>query len=762
MSAAALYEQGYTGLVRVAPRNKRPVMAGWQTLPVTLDMAREWDTAGANVGMRGEDFPAVDIDLGTNAALAEEVVRHAAKMLGGAPKRFSPKAGSRLLVYRTNDPFLKMRLTLPDNLGAIEILGAGRQYLVEGIHPDGGPYHWNRTDLKDITPARLTEVTADKMLAFLEHLRQEYGGRVNVVKHNIAADDVVAPEDLAAPSLEALETLLSAFPNNDAFLKQAFPNAGDERDTWVAFGHAVKGAGGSAAAPAFLEWTNRYEDGVADPALAEDAFHGFQPHLLGWAQLERIHRTLVQTPDEVFDILEGEEPAIEERVGGAPTDEDIINQILPSMLKRVAFVAGGWYMWDGAKWADDADGHGSQLIIRDKLRAISSEMIAQAEGMGKEGVAMLNCARRYQNRGGIESVVSLLKACVAKDMDAFDRDLMSLNTPAGLVDLNDGSSRLAEPSDMVSRSTAAAIPAGSFDPLDAPNWTQFLDHLTDGDTEYRTFLQRYMGYSLTGHMDEKKFAFVWGSNSNTGKSTFVNAVQYALGDYARAVDVDMFMGGNKGNSDDLAQLPGVRLVTATEPSAGQKWDDKLVKAVTGGDVVSARRLYKSHFTFKPQFKILIAGNHEPELKSVDTALLKRIMITPMNRVVEAPDFNLGRKLEGEAAHILRWMLDGCLEWQRIGLSVPVNVQVASDNYAATEDTMTEFLEETCVVGDEEDFTSTTDLFSAWVQWCNRNNASVGTKKQFKRDVISHGRLREVKRKSRGFMPVRLRQVEVFG
>jgi putative DNA primase/helicase len=162
--------------------------------------------------------------------------------------------------------------------------------------------------------------------------------------------------------------------------------------------------------------------------------------------------------------------------------------------------------------------------------------------------------------------------------------------------------------------------------------------------------------------------FAWGSDSNTGKSTFVNAVRYALGTYARTVDVDVFM-GKRSNTDSLAQLPGVRLVCATEPGAGQKWDDKLVKAITGGDEIEARKLYESNFSFAPQFKMLIAGNHEPELKHVDRALLKRVQITPMNNVVETPDRRLGVKLESEASHILQWMIEGAQAWLEQGLKI---------------------------------------------------------------------------------------------
>jgi len=769
VSATALYAAGYTDLVKVARGDKRPVMTGWQDLQVTAEMAAAWDTEGMNIGLRGDRFPAVDIDLGNNTQIAEEIVQLAARALGGAPKRFSPKPGSRLLVYATDERFLKMTLTLPNDLGAVEVLPAGRQYLVKGTHPAGGPYAWNKRDLWDIDSARLTKITEAKALKFLELVRQEYGGRIHVARE--AKESALSPEELMAPSIEAVEELLRSFPNNDAFLALAFPSAGDARDTWVALGHAVKGAAGEAGLPAFLEWTSRYEDGVADLALAESAYHGFHPERYGWPTLQRIYTTLVVTPDDVFadDITDEEEEVVSGDVR-PPTEEDMVSLLLPYLKPRIVYVAGSWWVWGGAKWeADDKEGLRAEMILREKLGPMAAILMAQGEGMGKEGAPFRTAAKRFQSADGIRAVFRLCRGPLSKEMSDFDRDVMALNTPAGLVDLRSGKSRATEPGDYVSRSTSAVMPDEYIEEK-APHWEAFLEYLSHGDEEYKKFLQRYMGYSLTGNMGEKKLVFIYGAASNTGKSTFVNAILYAMGDYAASVDVDMFMSRNRSNTDDLAQLPGVRLVTATEPSAGQKWDDKLIKSVTGGDPIIARRLYQSHFTFNPQFKILIAGNHQPELKNVDTALLKRVMIAPMDRVATNPDRTLGLKLQDEAGMILRWMLEGCIAWQRDGLAPPPRVVEVTEAYEADEDTMAAWLDEECEFSDEA-WTTTEELYQSWQQWMNRQGVRfIPSSRLFNRELSSRtGQLavetgfdvRRLKRNKWGYKGLELKTVRDF-
>jgi len=762
MSASALFAQGYTDLVKVASGDKRPVMIGWQNLEVTKEMAAQWDGTTANIGLRGDRFPAIDIDLGDDAETANAIVKVARDMLGGAPVRFSPKSGSRLLVYRTEETFLKMKLALPNGKGAVEVLPAGRQYLVKGIHPAGGPYVWNKRDLWDIHSQRLAVITEADALAFLEHLAEEFGGRVHVA--HTASEAKLSPDELRAPSVEAVAELVAAMPNSDAFLETAFPNAGDERDAWVAFGMAVKGAAGDAGLEIFVEWTSRYEDGVPDLDLARAAYHGFAPERYGWPTLQRIYRTQVETAEDIFsdDLLEGDEGEIVEvDVDSIPTMEEMSEILHGDLASRLAYAAGTWWVWDGSRWVqDDKEGLRAELIIRDRLTTRARALHEQGVAMGvKEGRAHRNAAAKFQSSNGIAGVKSLMRARHVVDRGGFDSDLMALNTPGGLVDLRTGKVRPSVPSDYVTRTTSVAMP-GEYDPAKAPNWEAFLEYLTYGDEEYRAFLQRYTGYALTGRMDEKKFVFIHGAESNTGKSTFVNAIQYVMGDYSQSVSVDMFMSKRRDNTDDLAQLPGVRLVTATEPRAGQQWNDGIIKAITGRDEITCRRLYGSYFSFTPQFKILIAGNHQPSLTNVDTALFKRILMTPMDRVAEKPDTQLAEKLRAEAGMILRWMLEGCLSWGDNGLKAPGRVTDWTEEYTDEEDTLRTWFSEECVQADA--WTPLQDLFDSWRGWNRRNNVyATDTKNMFSRELKARQQelgIRKRKHGAVGFDGVKLKEI----
>jgi putative DNA primase/helicase len=569
--------------------------------------------------------------------------------------------------------------------------------------------------------------------------------------------------------LEALDVI----PNTDAFLFEAFPGHTDPREAWIAFAHAVYGAGGRGAEDAFVEWTATYEDGPVDGAKAREGYRSCSDTYTGWPTLDRIVRDLCRpSAEDEFEADLGEAPAppIEYPPAVRLTDEYVLDRLLPKLQDEVANIAGDWYVWDGTAWRLDQMLH-FEMRVRGHLRdmAVQIDRNASFAPNKDEAKALRATAKRLQGATGIKAIMGLAAAPLSRPMEDFDVDPMALNTPAGLVDLTTGVMRKTTPQDRVTRCTGVA-PTEEYDPEQAPNWSAFLDDLTGGDQTLADFLQRWMGYSITGVMTEKKLAFVWGSNSNTGKSTFVNAVNYAVGDYGKGVDVDNFT-GKRGNTDSLAQLPGIRFASATEASAGQLWDDKIIKAITGGDRIEARRLYRSFFTFQPQFKMMIAGNHRPSLARVDGAMLKRIFIIPMNYKVaqEDIDFRLGMKLQDEADQILRWMIEGALAWQRDGLNPPDAVLAATDDYTEEEDTLTEWLEEQCEIGGEH-YSTTSDLFTNWRQW-NRTRGSsdaVGTAISFARALnaaIDEHELpinRHRTKTSRGFVGIRIRPRVALG
>ena len=250
------------------------------------------------------------------------------------------------------------------------------------------------------------------------------------------------------------------------------------------------------------------------------------------------------------------------------------------------------------------------------------------------------------------------------------------------------------------------------------------------------YLQKSAGYALTGEVWEKLFQFVHG-RTETGKSQFVDALMGVLGDYAAAVSADAFMRSRTDKVPaDLAQLTGVRLVTATEPEQGKKWDEQKLKAITGGDAMQVRLFYGQFFTYKPQFKVLVVGNHEPEIRTVDDAMLRRIHIIPLDRKVprEMQIPKLGeRMVREEGPAILAWMIEGCLAWQREGLEAPDAVRARTDEYANEEDMMQQWLNESCLLGPEHEV-SVGALYASWEEWCHRRNERPGKYTSFGRSL----------------------------
>ena len=308
-------------------------------------------------------------------------------------------------------------------------------------------------------------------------------------------------------------------------------------------------------------------------------------------------------------------------------------------------------------------------------------------------------------------------------------------------DLSTGVGRPPNPVDYITKKTAcSAASAGTPHPV----WTSFLDRITDGDAELQGFLQRYMGYCCTGLTSEHKFVFAYGTGAN-GKGTFINTCAAILGDYATVADVGTFIASNtERHPTDLAKLHGYRLVVAQETEKGRRWDEAKIKTMTGGDKMTARFMRQDFFDFVPKFKLFIVGNHKPRLDNVDEAMRRRLLLVPFT--VQIPpqerDPDLPAKLRAEWPAILRWMLDGCLEWQKIGLAAPKMVTDATDEYFNDQDVMKQWLEDCTVDGGQFAFTPTSQLFTSWKNWCDERNLKPGNGNVLSDALVDRGFVRK--------------------
>jgi putative DNA primase/helicase len=308
---------------------------------------------------------------------------------------------------------------------------------------------------------------------------------------------------------------------------------------------------------------------------------------------------------------------------------------------------------------------------------------------------------------------------------------------AATFDLRTGIDRAPDPLDYITKKTACrCAPAGTPHPL----WSDFLERVTDGNAELQGFLQRYVGYCCTGFTSEHVFVFAYGTGAN-GKSTFINTIVGIFGDYATVADMSTFIASNNSSHPtDLAKLRGARLVVAQETQRGRRWDETKIKALTGGDRITARYMRQDFFDFVPTFKLFICGNHKPRLASVDEAMRRRLLLVPFT--VQIPpaerDPRLAERLKTEWPAILRWCIDGCLAWQRIGLSPPPIVRDATEEYFAGQDTLAQWLEDCTTAGGQSAFSRTADLFASWKTWAEDHNLKPGSAQALSEALADRG------------------------
>jgi P4 family phage/plasmid primase-like protien len=310
--------------------------------------------------------------------------------------------------------------------------------------------------------------------------------------------------------------------------------------------------------------------------------------------------------------------------------------------------------------------------------------------------------------------------------------------------------RPAQREDMITMQTAVAPEPGT-----PTRFMQFLDEIK----VCPDFLQRLAGYALTGSTKEEKVFFFYGSGAN-GKSKFVEQLQGIMGDYSRKAAISTFV--DKAHSDhptELAGLKGARLVTSSEIPAGKRWNEAVIKDLTGGDTISARLMRQDFFDFKPQLTLIIFGNTQPSLSSVDSAIRRRMVLVPFLASFEGnPDKQLGDKLRKEWPQILQWAIEGAVKWSHDGLKIPPDVLAASEAYLAEEDIIGQFIEDRLerLPKHSSYFLSMHDLTLQFEHWCGQNGHQTWTTRNFKKALKERGFEEGRQPNARGFINLKIK------
>ncbi len=390
---------------------------------------------------------------------------------------------------------------------------------------------------------------------------------------------------------------------------------------------------------------------------------------------------------------------------------------------RYVAIWGRWLVWDGQRWRTE-----DTLAATDLIRSVCRHAAVHADNA--------KIATKLASAGTVSGVERLARADRrhAATTSEWDADPWLLNTPGGVVDLRTGRRRTHERADRMTKITTATPGDG------CPIWQKFLAEVTGQDNELQAYLQRMVGYALTGSTQEHALFFLYGTGAN-GKSVFVNTLATIFGDYAANAPMDTFMETRTDrHPTDMAGLRGSRFVAAIETEQGRRWAESKLKNLTGGDKISARFMRQDFFEFFPQFKLFVAGNHRPAIRNIDEAMKRRLHLIPFTITVPAErrDKHLQEKLLNERDGILGWAVQGCLHWQRLGrLSPPQQVLQATEEYFEAEDALGRWINERCVRHANAK-SLTAELFNDWKLWADDAGEFIGSQKRFADLLLNRG------------------------
>lgn len=413
--------------------------------------------------------------------------------------------------------------------------------------------------------------------------------------------------------------------------------------------------------------------------------------------------------------------------GNSEVSEDAIALAFTEMYRhslRFDHDMGRWFRWDGSRWKrDETD------LALDYARKFARDLGDGKRALCKASVA--SGAERFARADRAHAVTH----------EVWDTDPFLLGTPGGTVDLRTGFMDDANPEQYISKQTAITPEHG-----EPELWLKFLHEAMNGSDELVTFLQQWCGYCLTGDTREHALTFGHGDGGN-GKGVFMNTFTGIMGDYAVTSGMETFTASrNDRHSTELAMLRGARLVTASETEEGRAWAEAKIKAITGGDPITARFMRQDNFTFKPQFKLMIAGNHAPTLRNVDDAMRRRFNIIPFVTKPERPDRQLEVKLQAEWGRILAWAIRGCRSWLATGLTRPEAVLAATGEYFSDQDLAGQWFEERCELVPGR-FDTCAKFYADWVGFAKEHGEEPGSNKSFGQMMKKRGFISESMRSS---------------
>jgi len=444
------------------------------------------------------------------------------------------------------------------------------------------------------------------------------------------------------------------------------------------------------------------------------------------------------------------ESVLEHRPGLTYTDSGNAQRLVNLHGDRIIYVeeTETWHVWTGKVWRAD----NRELTLVELGKDTADHMIRDAARINSTGPkdSLLVWARKSLNRSRIHNAIELARSIpeVRTSVEQLDREPWLLNVQNGTLNLKTGELRPHRKDDYLTH-----ILGIEYNPdAQAPRWEQFIEEITEGNENLAKVLQYVVGSALAGVQRDHKLVLFYGDGAN-GKTTFLETIQKLLGPYATSAETETFMKRGKQRSvrNDIADLKGARLVTTPETEEGETLAEVTVKELTGGDTIKARHLYKDYFEFKPQFTLVLRGNHLPTIHGSDHAIWRRIYPVPfpVQIPVEQQDPELQQKLLGELPGILTWAVEGCLGWQEEGLPDVPEVAALKDSYRQEQDHTERFIR-TGLVKAEEGEIQATRLYEGYADWCGGQGVSPKSRTAFFKKLSGDRRFRKLERRDANY------------
>src|SRR5215210_6004739 len=703
-AAARYIERGWAP-VPIPARQKGPRVRDWQSLRLTAQDVPKYFTNGQNVGIiNGEasgGLVTVDLDRPEAVALAGRFLE---------PTLTSGRESVQDSHWWYVAPGLQHRAFegIPKTASEgtiLELRSTDHQTVVEpSVHPSGERYRWSRSGLEplEIGAAALTDagrrLAAAALIACHLPEPKDRGGGGGRYHYALALAGYLMRHGEAPEGVERL-------------LKAAWDARG-----WQGIEREKRGAyaGIERAVRDTAEKLRR-----EDPATGGRALEGMVQSLprkiadfLGW---------------ERFSLREGRGTYLCVDAGNAERLADRHGANL-----RYCFPWGKWLVYDGARWRVDDRGAAMRLA-KDTARSIFEEAKeaqddAAAKRLGKWAGDSLS-------EGKLRAMLSLAQSepgipVLPEEMDA-SKDL--LNVRNGTIDLRTGELREHRREELVTKMAPV-----EYDPdATAPLWEATLERVLPS-AELRAFFKKLCGYALSGDTSEHLLPVLYGTGAN-GKSTVLNTLLAVAGDYGMQAAPDLLVAKKGGHPTELADLFGMRLVASIEVEDGRRLAESLVKQLTGGDRVKARRMRQDFWEFDPTHTVFMAVNHKPIVKGTDLGIWRRIRLIPFTETIApaAQDKHLPAKLRAELPGVLSWAVEGCLEWRRDGLKAPDEVKKATAGYRSEMDVIGDFMADRCYRSERLEVPKD-ELYKAYQVWCDDAGERHDTKRKFGMLLIERG------------------------